>query len=139
LQELRDLFPPDPKAMTGKQHLVIGTLAVAVCLYVVSADNGQFNEAVIPAAVGALWPDTDIRTSLLGRFIPLWMARGITHRGFTHSYWAAVVFALAWHALFPGAIWFFIAYFLHIACDRIGTFMKRGLWRRKQETSRKQY
>ena len=74
--------------MDGKTHLVIGLVAGAGCIYLENKFKVDINvmgnaKFLIGCAIGSLIPDTDIRNSMLGRFIPLWLL--FEHRTVTHS------------------------------------------------------
>lgn len=119
--------------MTGQNHIRLGLLAGAVAAYMV---DGNLRDVILPATVGALWPDTDTRQSILGRVIPLWKARGISHRGFTHSHVAAVMFALIWDRFFHDGWWFLLGYISHIWVDLGVSFIKRKVKRCRSQKKR---
>ena len=82
----------------------------------------------IPFLIGSVFPDTDIRQSLAGRFLPLWLF--FNHRGFTHTIPACILFSLP-IAVFYSWEWaglFAAGYILHLAMDD-GTPMRVKWWR----------
>lgn len=73
--------------MTGKTHLIVGTLTGIGCAYLENKLGLDMSLSkllvVVGCAIGSLLPDIDIENSLLGRFIPGWLFW--RHRTVTHS------------------------------------------------------
>lgn len=70
----------------------------------------------LPLLFATLLPDADIKYSLIGRFIPLWVFW--KHRTFTHTIWAMMLFSLPFFSV--SLIWgimFLSGYFLHLVMD----------------------
>jgi membrane-bound metal-dependent hydrolase YbcI (DUF457 family) len=92
-----------------------GFTLIVWCMIQVQVNDVFLNP--IPLLIGSLFPDTDIKYSKLGKFIPLWLL--FNHRGFTHTLPAMVLFSLPigmfyswkWCALFA------CGYLLHLAMD----------------------
>ena len=70
----------------------------------------------IPFLIGSIFPDCDIKQSMMGKLLPLWLF--FNHRGFTHTLPAIVLFAspiayfnMKWGLLFAAG------YLLHLAMD----------------------
>ena len=71
----------------------------------------------IPFLIGSVFPDADIKSSPMGKILPLWLF--FNHRGFTHSLVGLVTFSA------PVGIWgnwtwaltFACGYLLHLAMD----------------------
>lgn len=98
---------------TGRTHSIAGAAAAAVCAYYL----GMPAAAMLAGVIGGLWPDTDIRSSILGRFIPFWLF--FKHRGFTHTVTAGLLFSAAAALLGGGAvgICFMAGYLSHLVLD----------------------
>lgn len=82
--------------MTGKTHVIVGTLTGIGCIYLdkkLGMNIGSSKLLVVAGcALGSLLPDIDIENSLLGRFIPGWLFW--RHRTVTHSIFFAIVVGL---------------------------------------------
>lgn len=105
----------------GKEHRVAGAAAAAVCAYYLGLPASM----IVAGMIGGLWPDTDIRSSMLGRFIPLWLF--FKHRGFTHTVKAALLFSGA-AALLGGCavgICFMAGYLSHLVLDGMPNIRRR--------------
>lgn len=79
---------------SGRTHLVVSVAATSLLVYEVHLPP----ELVVAGAIGGLFPDSDIKTSLIGAVIPMWLIT--KHRGFTHSWMACFIFSV-------GVGWFF--------------------------------
>lgn len=72
----------------------------------------------VTAIVGGLFPDTDTRKSLLGRWIPLWLLFKPHRRNLLHSLLGAVIFSVPWlYISYSSAILFFLGYLSHLILD----------------------
>lgn len=70
----------------------------------------------IPFLIGSLFPDCDIKKSMIGKFFPMWI--WCRHRGFTHSIQAAVLFSLPIvYFNWKWGVLFFLGYVLHMMMD----------------------
>jgi membrane-bound metal-dependent hydrolase YbcI (DUF457 family) len=70
----------------------------------------------IPLLIGSVFPDADIRKSMIGKIIPLWLF--FNHRGFTHSLCGLVVFTLPiMYFNFKWGCIFACGYLLHLMMD----------------------
>lgn len=98
---------------SGKTHAWVGFGASCVLTYMSKVPI----ELALFGVIGSLWPDTDKRGSLLGRFIPLWLF--FKHRRFTHS-WAGLALFTAVVVHFYGnkaGLVFAAGYFSHMLLD----------------------
>lgn len=80
--------------MNGKTHLFAGVVGGIGIAYVL--EKYQINYDLAPliasSAFGSLLPDTDIKTSLLGRYIPVHLF--FKHRTVTHSLFFVMIIGL---------------------------------------------
>jgi membrane-bound metal-dependent hydrolase YbcI (DUF457 family) len=66
--------------------------------------------------IGSLFPDADHKRAPMGRFVPLWLF--FSHRGFTHTLYALILFALPLMLFnWKWALSFAIGYFSHLILD----------------------
>lgn len=92
---------------------------------------------LLALAFGALLPDVDSKSSILGRYVP-WVQDTIGHRTFTHTIWMmAVLFGLAYY-FNQFLLWMVvIGYLLHVLQD---SFSKQGIqWLWPIKISRKNF
>lgn len=89
--------------MTGWTHLLAGMVAGM-------AFTGDMVAGTAITMIGSILPDIDCKNSLLGRYVPAWIV--FNHRGFLHSYIAAIIAWMIHPALGLG-------YTLHLAMDRV--------------------
>jgi membrane-bound metal-dependent hydrolase YbcI (DUF457 family) len=118
-------------AFSGKLHFQFSF--IVWLLIQVGVDHVFLNP--IPFLIASVFPDCDIRTSPMGRVLPLWLI--FNHRGFTHTLGGLLVFSLPigifyswkWCFLFAGG------YFLHLMMDSgtpMGVKWIKGHKRRKR-------
>lgn len=70
----------------------------------------------IPFLIGSIFPDADIRKSLIGKFIPLWI--WFKHRTFIHSLQSAVLFSIPVTLFYwKWGVLFFLGYLFHMMMD----------------------
>lgn len=73
--------------MNGKTHLAAGVIAGIGIMSLQNRYGIVLGEpigmVVVGSGIGSLLPDIDIKNSMLGRFIPLWLF--VEHRTITHS------------------------------------------------------
>jgi inner membrane protein len=112
--------------MTGRSHIIASGIVGAA----LSMKFDLHPAHIFISIAGGLFPDTDMKKSYLGRFIPLWILFKPHRKNMTHSLFGAVLFSLPW--LLPSYILLFLAgYLSHLFLD---LFNKRGIplwWPRK--------
>lgn len=70
----------------------------------------------LPVLFATLLPDADIKSSLIGKIIPLWLIW--KHRTFTHTIWAMILFSLPFFSYdFKWGLLFCGGYFIHLIMD----------------------
>lgn len=99
---------------TGRTHILIATMLGAMVVF-------KFHLhplAIIPSMIGGLFPDTDTKQSLLGRWIPMWLIFKPHRRNLLHSLLGAMLFSIPW--LYVSHIYatlFFLGYLSHLLLD----------------------
>lgn len=74
--------------------------------------------AILCSIIGGLFPDTDTRKSLLGRWIPMWLFFKPHRRNLLHSFLGAVIFSIPWlYISHIYSILFFLGYMSHLLLD----------------------
>lgn len=102
--------------MTGKTHIIVG-LTTGIFL-------GLNAPQLIITAFGSLLPDIDHTQSAIGHYVPF-IAKKLTHRGFTHS----LIFLLICTALSP---YLGIGVLTHIVLDTFNTVGIQMFWPHKK-------
>lgn len=100
----------------AKQHIIF---TLGIYMYVLLG-NRELDHILNPIwlAIGSIFPDADHRKAPAGRILPLWLF--FKHRGFTHTWWGLMLFALPIVAI--NRYWglsFAIGYFSHLFFDSI--------------------
>lgn len=95
---------------SGKVHLSI----CGVIWLIAAAFQVYFHPMMF---LGTLFPDTDTKKSLLGRYIPLWLF--CKHRGATHTVWFLAL--CTWLVYYVMGTWpassFAYGYLIHLVAD----------------------
>lgn len=74
--------------------------------------------AIVCCTIGGLFPDTDTRNSLLGRWIPMWLFFRPHRRNLLHSFLGAILFSIPWlYISHIYSILFFLGYMSHLILD----------------------
>ncbi|MCF6094319.1 metal-dependent hydrolase [Microaerobacter geothermalis] len=100
--------------MTGPTHLVV---AITVTVYA-----GQTSpSALIVAGISSLLPDIDVKSSLIGRTVPVLpriIENTVGHRTLTHSIWMVLLLSIGIYWLYPFLFMpFIIGYVSHLVLD----------------------
>jgi inner membrane protein len=79
-----------------------------------------FREELNPLilSLGCLLPDSDHRSTLIGKVLPLWLF--FSHRGFTHTVWGLLIFVVATGYLTSRWDWALalgVGYLTHLVSD----------------------
>jgi inner membrane protein len=89
----------------------------------------------LPFLLGSIFPDADIRKSMIGKIIPLWLF--FKHRQFVHSLQAAVLFSLPVVCIYwKWGILFFIGFLFHLMMDSGTPSGIRWIYRRRKRAYR---
>lgn len=107
--------------MTGRTHIIS-----AVVLGLAVATKYDLSISYLaPCVLGGLWPDTDTKKSLLGRWFPLWLLFRPHRKSLLHSLFGSIAFSAPWLPIEVHAgIFFWLGYMSHLILD---TFNATGV------------
>lgn len=108
--------------MTGRTHII----SAVVFGLAVTAKYDLPVGYLVPCIIGGLWPDTDHRKSILGRWIPLWLLPCFRphRRNVLHSFRGSLYFSIPWLFDWRAALFFWMGYMSHLFLD---TFNQLGV------------
>lgn len=88
-------------------------------VYLICVDDRAYHYLnPIFVIMGSLFPDSDHRHAPAGKLLPLWLV--FRHRGFTHTIWGVILFALPIFTYSRACgISFVIGYLSHLLLDSI--------------------
>ena len=99
---------------TGRTHTIVATTLGAMLVFRLDLHP----LTIIPAIIGGIFPDTDTKSSIIGRWIPLWLIFKPHRRNITHSFLGAVLFSLPWlYISYTYSVLFFFGYMIHLFLD----------------------
>lgn len=99
---------------TGRTHVVVATLMGALVAYRYGLDP----LTIVVCSIGGLFADTDMKRSMLGRFIPMWLFFHPHRRNLLHSLLGAVACSIPWFYVSPEyALMFWLGYVSHLVLD----------------------
>lgn len=102
--------------MRGKTHAVVAGLWGAV----IAAKFGYSPAYVLTAIAGGLFPDTDCRNSIMGRWVPMWLFFKPHRRNLTHSFMGMFIFSMIISIWWPiNGFFFGVGYFTHLLLDML--------------------
>lgn len=106
--------------MTGRSHILVSGIYGAA----LAARFDMSPVYVLASIIGGLFPDTDCRHSLLGRWFPLWLLIKPHRRNITHSFVGLFLFSICFLWIPTGALFFAVGYLTHLMLD---VFNKQGI------------
>lgn len=99
---------------TGRTHVVVATMMGALIVYRYGLDP----LTIAACSIGGLFADTDMKRSMLGRFIPMWLIFHPHRRNLLHSLLGAFLFSIPWvYISLDHSIMFLLGYLSHLLLD----------------------
>lgn len=117
-------------AFSGKVHLNF-----AILIWLLLVFNGKAWIPPIPFFIGSVFPDCDIRYSMIGKVFPMWIF--FKHRGWIHSWYGLILFSLPWlYHSWEWSLSFAAGFLLHLLMD---SSTPSGIRWFAQKTKRKRF